>query len=220
MAQARTDGHRRREAILDAALRCFAERGLLHTGIEEIRKAAGASPSSIYHLFDGLPGITRSLLHRTFEGLFADLTQRVLAEQTAEGVVRALVTGQVEWVLGHPTEARFMYQAMSLELGNDETQALASAKVKLLAPIVGHLKTFAQRGELPPWTPLTFDVIVLGPTHEACRRHLGGADLSAKWMRTELPSLAWQTVCSALPPTDLARPKATTRRPAPSRRGA
>ncbi|HVG59095.1 MAG TPA: TetR family transcriptional regulator, partial [Hyalangium sp.] len=42
MGPARRDGMKRRDALLDAALRCFVKRGVLGTGIEEIRRAAGA----------------------------------------------------------------------------------------------------------------------------------------------------------------------------------
>ena len=37
MAVARQSGVARREALLDAALRCFEQRGLLRTGIEDVR---------------------------------------------------------------------------------------------------------------------------------------------------------------------------------------
>src|SRR3954464_3868141 len=83
MVSTRRDGARRRDQLLDAALRCFIKRGVLATGIEEIRKAAGASPSSVYHQFDGLPGVLLALLTRTFERLFGHLAARVTAAGSA-----------------------------------------------------------------------------------------------------------------------------------------
>ena len=195
MAPARRDGLKRRDALLDAALRCFVERGVLGTGIEEIRRAAGASPSSVYHLFDdGLPDITLALLTRTFERLFAHLAARVTPTPTAEDAVIALVDGHLEWILGHRDEGRFMYQAMALELGADATATLQARKAELLTPVVLHLHRFITEGSLPPWPPLMFDVVLLGPSHEACRRFLAGAPLEPEWMRATLPRLAWQSV--------------------------
>ena len=52
-------------------------------------------------------------------------------------------------------------------------------------------------GALPDWSTLQFDVVVLGPTHEACRRFLAGAPLDVAWMEGELPELAWRAVDSA-----------------------
>lgn len=184
----------KREAILDAALRCFGERGVLGTGIEEIRRAAGASPSSVYHFFDGLPGLTLALLTRTFERLFAHLTARVTPTKRTRAAVLALVDGHLEWILANPEEGRFMYQAMSLELGVDATAALQAAKAEMVAPLVAHLGRFIAEGSLPALSPVALDVILLGPSHEACRRFLAGAPLDPKWMRSTLPRLAWQSV--------------------------
>ncbi|WP_373048990.1 TetR/AcrR family transcriptional regulator [Vulgatibacter sp.] len=191
---ARRDGIERRDAVLDAALRCFNDRGVLLTGIEEIRRAAGASPSSIYHLFGGLPGITTALLVRIFEQLFASLAAAIAKKRTAKGSVTALVAAHIDWILAHPDEGRFMYQAMSLELGPAVQEPLQLRKAELLAPIAAHLRRFIERGDLPRWSPLQLDVVLLGPSHEALRRHLAGAPLDPAWMRTTLPALAWQSV--------------------------
>ncbi len=189
----RADGLRRREALLDAALRCFDKRGVLSTGIEEIRKEAGASPSSVYHHFDGLSGVTVALLVRTFEHALGHMAERVLETTTAEAAVRALVDSYLQWALKHRDEARFMYQAMALELG-EERQALLATKAELQRPVFEHLAHFAETGDLPNWPALALDVMLLGPSHDACRRYLSGADLDRGWMRKNLPELAWRSV--------------------------
>ena len=153
----RRDGIRRRDELLDAALTCFSERGLLGTRIEDIRRAAGASPSSVYNLFDGLPSLTVALLARTFERLFAHVASRVLAEDRPDAAVRALVDGHLEWVLGHEDEARFMYGAMALELARVQREDLAELKAKLAVPVMEHLASVAGEGALrpgllPPWS--------------------------------------------------------------------
>jgi AcrR family transcriptional regulator len=194
MRPARSDGLKRREALLDAALKCFVKRGVLGTGIEEIRRAARASPSSVYHLFDGLPSLTLALLTRTFERLLAHLAARVTPTTTAEDAVMALVDGHLEWILGHPDEGRFMYQATALEFEADAAAALQARKAELLVPVVRHLSRFIAEGKLPPWPPLLLDVVLLGPSHEACRRLLAGAPIDPAWLRATLPPLAWQSV--------------------------
>ncbi|XXF79989.1 TetR/AcrR family transcriptional regulator [Myxococcaceae bacterium GXIMD 01537] len=185
---------KRRDALLDAALRCFARRGVLGTGIEDIRREAKASPSSVYHQFAGLQPLTLALLTRTFERLFAHLAARVTATATAEEAVVALVDGHLEWILGHPDEGRFMYQATALEFEAGAAQELQARKAEFLAPVVLHLSRFISEGALPPWPPLMFDVVLLGPSHESCRRFLAGAPLDPAWMRAALPRLAWQSV--------------------------
>ena len=194
----RSDGQARSDAILDAALECFAKNGVVSTGIEDIRKRAKASPSSMYHLFGGLEGILLALLVRTFTRLFAALAADVARTKTAEAAVKALVRGQIDWVLANPLEARVMYQAMTLESSPKVMRPLADKKAELLRPLAAHFAPFVERRELPRWDPLTFDVVVLGATHEAARRFLGGAPLDPAWMRRELPRMAW----ASLPKTD------------------
>lgn len=194
---ARKDGIRRRDELLDAALRCFDERGLLATGIEDIRKAAGASPSSVYNLFGGLPDLTAALLVRTFERVCTQLVADVTATSTARDAVRALVQSHLNWVGGHRVEARFMYQAMALELAADHAAELAAAKLRLQAPILAHIATFAAAGDLPPWTPQQLETVLLGPTHEMSRRFLAAGEGDLDWARAVLPELAWQAIRAA-----------------------
>lgn len=194
MRPVRKDGQARREALLDAALRCFSERGVAATGIEDIRRAAGASPSSVYHQFRGLPDLMLALLLRTFERSYGELTTRVRRTRTAKGAVEALVSGHIHWVLGHRDEARFMYQALSLELGSEVTDELQAQKARMLAPILGHVSQFVEDGTLPNWPPLLLDIVLLGPAHEASRRFLAGAAIDPDWMRKTLPKLAWRSV--------------------------
>lgn len=190
----RRDGLERREALLDAALRCFAERGVLGTGIEDIRREAGASPSSVYHLFDGLEGLTFELLTRTFSQLFAHLALRVTRTRSAEGAVHALVDGHLEWVLVHRVEAAFFYEAMALAHEPAALAKLQRHKADALAPVVEHLARFIEQGSLPAWPVLTFEIVLLGASHEACRRLLAGVELDPVWMRKELPRLAWRSL--------------------------
>lgn len=186
----RKDGIQRREAVLDAALRCFVERGVLATGIEDIRKAAGASPSSIYHLFGGLSGIVVALLTRTFERSIGHLAARLAEADTAEAAVRTLVDAHLEWVQQNEDDARFMYQAMATELAGETRAEVLAAKDELKRPLLAALARF----DLPPWPPLTVEFVLLGPAHEACRRYFAGADVDLAWMRAHLPALAWRSL--------------------------
>jgi AcrR family transcriptional regulator len=193
-ASRRSDGLRRRDELLDAALACFAQRGLLGTRIEDIRRAAGASTSSVYNLFDGLSALTVALLARTFERLFAHVISRALAEHRPDAAVRALVDGHMEWVLGHEDEARFMYGAMALELATGGREELTELKARLTVPVIKHLASLAGEGALPAWPASTLEFIVLGPAHEACRRYLAGAPVDLAGLRRLLPDVAWESV--------------------------
>jgi AcrR family transcriptional regulator len=194
VATQRVDGQRRREQLLDAALECFTTQGLLQTGIEDVRRAAGASPSSVYHLFDGMPGLVAELLKRTFERLLSHLDTRLSEATTAEEAIVSLVRAHLEWVSAHRDQARFMYQAMALELAGDAQEEVLAAKDVAKGPVFAHLQRFIRAGDLPDWDFAVLECVVLGPTHEACRRFLvgHGPDPSSIW--NLLPGLAWRAV--------------------------
>ena len=186
-------GAARREALLDAALVCFEAKGLVRTGIEDIREEAGASPSSVYHLFGGLPDIIGALLERTFVRRFESVTARVVRTRTARTAVIALVEAHLDWVIEHPTEARFMYRALALDLDGGRIEELFATKEELKRALNEHLERV---GVLSPGTPPAMvDVVVLGVTHQACRVWLTAPEvLDPAWMRRTLPGLAWRTV--------------------------
>lgn len=199
MNGSRSDGRARRDALLDAALRCFERRGLLATGIEQIRKEAGASPSSVYHLFADREALIVALLLRTFARLFAALAAEVVASRSARAAVLSLVRGHVAWVLAHPSEARFMYQATALEYSAAAGKELRLEKAKLVAPVVAEFARHIASGALPAWSPTELDVVLLGQSHEACRRYLAGAELDPAWLRETLPALAYRSVARWAP---------------------
>ncbi|MEW2163363.1 TetR/AcrR family transcriptional regulator [Streptomyces sp. NPDC007084] len=192
----RADGRRRRESLLDAALDSFAEHGLLGVGIEQIRRRAGASPSSVYHHFRDIGDLTAALLLRTFERVTDHMYQRVTAASTAEDTVRGLVDAYLEWALEHPNEARFMYQAMALELSGERYRELLAAKALLQRPLFARLQALSQAGQLPPWPPEHLHSMLLGAAHDACRHYLSGAETDPAWMRATLPGVAWRSLQS------------------------
>lgn len=193
MRPVRQNGVARRETLLDAALECFERRGLLRTGIEDVRKAARASPSSVYHLFPDFPALIAALLERTFTRLISHITARVLANKTPRTAVRALVEAHLMWVFEHESEARFMYQAVALELDGHHRTALLATKLRLKAELMTHLRKLGVFSGTS-WPEAMADVVLLGPAHQACRAYLAAPDNTARaWMQATLPELAWRS---------------------------
>ncbi len=62
----------RRAQILDAAIRCFADKGYSGTSVDDIATLTGLSKGAIYHHFNSKRGILLAL----FEGWSADLLAR------------------------------------------------------------------------------------------------------------------------------------------------
>lgn len=68
IAQLTSKGQRTRERIVEAAAELLFRQGMSGTTLEEVKAAAGASSSQLYHYFDGKGDLLRAVvLHRTEE---------------------------------------------------------------------------------------------------------------------------------------------------------
>ena len=69
------DGQRTRQAILDAALELFAEKGFFGTSLRDVGRAVGVRESALYNYFPGKESLFEALL----EAESADKTERLSA---------------------------------------------------------------------------------------------------------------------------------------------
>ena len=53
----------RKQAILEAALAAFLQKGVLATTIDDVRERSGASVGSIYHHYGSKEGIAAAQIH-------------------------------------------------------------------------------------------------------------------------------------------------------------
>lgn len=88
----------RREALLTAAARLFAERGYPGTSIEDLGAAAGVSGPALYKHFSGKQAMLAAILLEASEGLHSG-GQDVLSRATGADALRALVAFHVEFAL-------------------------------------------------------------------------------------------------------------------------
>ena len=102
-----TSGARRREAILEAALTCFLERGFAATTIADIRQASGATTGSIYHFFAGKGALAEALLGQAVAGWSA-ASGASDADASAEEAIKGSIRGLLRWGLANPRHLRFM----------------------------------------------------------------------------------------------------------------
>lgn len=143
----RPDVAARREAILDAALACFARYGLRRTAMEDIAREAGVSRAAVYHHFGGKDALFVGLVERLHEASLAEAARAARADSDVEARVRGVLEAKV---------ARFAELLAGTEHGEelvDENHRLcgevAAGAVRrhaaLLAEVLGEAEA---RGEL------------------------------------------------------------------------
>lgn len=158
-----------RRAVLDAALALVDEGGLDAVTISALTARSGVSNGSVYHHFGSRAGVFAVLYGESFAHCVAAMTP-ALDVGDAERAVRAMVVRYLDWVVGNPGRARFLYAA--------PLTADPAVKAEVFAPVARWFGARMAAGEvrqIPLWA---LDPVVMGPAHECARRFLaGGLDL-------------------------------------------
>ena len=93
----------RREQILQAAARLFAERGARSVGVDDVGAAVGVTGPAIYRHFASKDAMLAEMLLRISERLLAGGTERVAAAgDDPRRQLRALIAFQVDFALDNP----------------------------------------------------------------------------------------------------------------------
>jgi AcrR family transcriptional regulator len=183
----------RKQEILDAALRGFAEKGLAGTTVDEVRERSGASIGSIYHHFGDKEGIAAALYVAALgdyqEGLLAVLT----AGEDAERTVKELVRHHLRWVAEDRDRARFLLSGRppraAAEIAELNRRAFGATSEWLDAQVAaGHIRAI-------PFA--LFYSVLIGPAQEFCRHWLEGrVHTSLRTAERELAAAAWRSLAT------------------------
>jgi AcrR family transcriptional regulator len=182
----------RRSQILDAALTAFLDRGYAATSIADIRAASGASTGSIYHFFDGKPGLALALLQRAVAGWTAAGPAASDVSLSAEATIRASVAGLVTWGEANPALLRFMDEMRSLSVAHTEHLAIRALLATGQREAEARYARFAASGAVRPLPWPIARALMLGPAYDYLRTGIpvpAAADTlaSAAWAAVRQP---------------------------------
>ncbi len=102
MAQSKPD------AILDAALVLFAERGFHGTSVPDLAKAAGVGAGTIYRHFESKEGVVNALYRRWKQAMVAEVFEAASFEGSWRQRVRTLWQALFRFHLRHPHAISFL----------------------------------------------------------------------------------------------------------------
>jgi AcrR family transcriptional regulator len=164
----------RRRQVLDAALACFAEKGVEATAIEEICTASGASVGSVYHQFDSKTGVAAAVYLDALADFQASITHSVVPEATARDGILAVVSAHIGWVEANPVRARFLQQARHTEVVAARAPEIADLNRALGQAVGAWMAPHVAAGRLRALPVDLFIALLLGPAQEYVRGRLSG----------------------------------------------
>jgi AcrR family transcriptional regulator len=127
----------RRQSLLSAAARLFAERGFNGVSIEELGAAAGVSGPAVYKHFSGKQDVLAALLLDASEGLYTG-GQDVVERQEGLRALRALVEFHVRFALENADVIRAQDRDLE-QLGDADRHAVRTLQRRYVELWVGVL---------------------------------------------------------------------------------
>lgn len=109
-ARRRMPAAERREAILEAALEVFAERGFHEATLDQVAARAAVSKTLIYEHFDSKRELTRALLDTYVHELLGRLAAAIAAAEPGEERMRTGVDSVLRFVEERPGAWRMLFR--------------------------------------------------------------------------------------------------------------
>jgi AcrR family transcriptional regulator len=185
----------RREAIQDAALRCFAEYGYEATTVHDIVRESDASVGSLYHHFGDKLGIAAAV----HAAAIADYHRGALAILDAglgtERTIRDGVAYHLAWIEANPTPARFVFVQREADIRLAAKPEVRELNRHFFRRVSEWLAEARAAGEVRDLPDQVFQSLWIGPSLELGRGWLTGQYKQPLTAATgDLADGAWRVV--------------------------
>ena len=115
-----------RDAILDAALRCFAANGYAATTIKDLASEAQVNSALLYYYFVDKQTLYRETLRHVAQRLSDSAGRRLDPELAPDEAIRRFVQQQAEFLIANPHVPRLMLREMLEHTGRHAETAIVS----------------------------------------------------------------------------------------------
>jgi len=131
----------RRDHLLHAAARVFAERGYDRTSMRDLARASGMSLAGMYYYVKGKEDLLLQIQRICFERVYEGAQAAVAPESSAEGRLAAFIRHHVTFFVSHMDEMKVLaHEAESLTgTSLDEVRRLKRQYVDYLIALLGAL---------------------------------------------------------------------------------
>ena len=144
----------RRNQILDAARKCFIEKGYFPTRMEDVAKAANLSKGGIYFHFEGKRQIFEALVRQEYEESAKFLREMSVQPQSYREMFENLARHYLDFFASRPDYPRF-FMVMGEMAGRDESvrEMLAGLQKEYTGVIARIIQDGIDAGALKPVDP-------------------------------------------------------------------
>jgi len=185
------------DLVTAVALRFFGTQGYSQTSMEQIRREAGISNGSLYHLYRDKAALAARLYCRGMVESQDGILESVRDARAAEDGVRDAVAFQAGWVDANAELARLVYADLPDAVHEAAAPMLDALSRSYVREVDGWLRHHVEGGSVVDQPFVVLHALWLGPTQEFCRHWLRGrARLRPKHVAGDLATGAWRAVAT------------------------
>lgn len=148
-----------RAAILQAAVREFAEHGIAGARTDAIAQAAGVNKALLYYYFEDKEMLYRAVLDRVFSGLKERVFGALEGEASPRERILTYVGAYFDYIAAHPLYPK-LFQREMMRAGGGQSAHLQHVVKQYLRPIYGRLTAVLVEGigtgDFRPVDPMHF----------------------------------------------------------------
>lgn len=137
----------KREAILEAALDLFVERGFHGTAVPEIAERAGVGAGTIYRYFPSKEAIVNAIYQEHKAALVGSVLRDFPVDKPARQMIHHLWSRMVDFALGQPRAFAFLELHHHASYLDEQSKAI---EARIIDMGVRFLQLAQQRGEVKP----------------------------------------------------------------------
>lgn len=197
----------RRRALLEAATRSFAERGLAQTTMDDVAKSAGSSRGAVYHHFSSREELFAAAFADAMESIYAALDEALEGLGTRFGVadgVKRLVRAYLIWHEREPARGLVVRKGLLDERLEMHLGQSLEAQRSFVLGVLARFEPFRREGAIVRASDEVLVALIVGPS----RDFIGSwyklravderkATAAMRDARRALPIAAWAAVRAA-----------------------
>ena len=185
----------RRDAILEAALDCFASYGFAKSTMDDIRVRAGASTGSLYHHFKSKEQLAAELYIEGVRRYQQGLSRELGRHDSAEAGIRGVVRHYLRWVERHPRWARYLSESRQAEFVGETEPSMRELNRLMKRKFADWVRPFVEAGDVLDLPGDLYVALLVGPVQAYSRmRQSGRARTDLATAGEVLAEAAWKSL--------------------------
>ncbi|MCA9672349.1 MAG: TetR/AcrR family transcriptional regulator [Myxococcales bacterium] len=181
------------EAILDAALSAFVERGFHGTAMPEVARRAGVAAGTLYHYVSGKDALVNEVFRRCKESIARVVYTSFTPTAPPRAQFESLWMAMVEFALSNPKAFAF------LELHNHESYLDSESRAmdrQLKEFGAGFVRQAQQSGEVRDVEPMLLMELTFGAFNGMMRAHWEGRIALDQRTLDDAREAAWRLIAA------------------------